>query len=126
MTIQIDELTIQELQENPSARNCVEAFFTCAAKLAKAIGVDVTWQINSVTDDNVDRSTIHTEFGKLSAIVGVLAAGAHFNPIQFVKEQNDATKANRAEAGYFSSRQKNDPQGKGRKGESSPEENAGS
>lgn len=126
MTIKVDELTIQELRDKPGARNCVEALFTCAAKLAKAIGVDVAWEVSSVEDVKVDRPTIHAEFGKLSAIVGVLAAGARFNPIQFVKEQDHATKAHREETGFFSSHTKDDSEGEGGERQPPTEEDAGS
>lgn len=105
----IDMETIQNLRTNFSARKCVMALFECAAQMAKAIGVTVKWEIESIDPESVvDRQKIQAEFGKLTAIIGAFAAGARFNPVQFAKDQRDAAKFHRQKAAHSPPRQEDD------------------
>lgn len=109
----IDQDTIQDLRKNFSAEKCITALFNCATKLAGAIGVKVSWSIDEIGKPTVDRETIQVEFGKLTAIIGALAAGSRFNPLQYAKEREHAAQLHRQTADHFSPKQKDDQAGEG-------------
>lgn len=115
MNIQVDAKLIEELRRNFSAETCTRALFTCAANLAAAIGVTVNWDIEPIQDTTVDRPAFQTQFGKLASVIGALAAGARFNPVEYAKEQDHAAKNHRQTSHNFSSGKENDPQGEGGK-----------
>lgn len=115
MNIQVDAKLIEELRQNFSAETCTRALFTCATKLVAAIGVKVNWDIEPIHDTTVDRQAFQIQFGKLASVIGALAAGARFNPVQYAKEQDHAAKTHRKTTHSFSPGKKNDSEGAGGK-----------
>lgn len=108
MQIKVDDTLIEELRKDFCAEKCARALLTCVTDLLAAIGVKVQWSIEPVTDTTVDRNAFSAQFGKLAAVIGSLAAGARFNPIQYTKEKDHEARTNRKTASYFSSRTKAD------------------
>jgi hypothetical protein len=83
-----DELS-SHLQKNFTQRACIDALLQAATTMARAVGVTVTWNIESVDEDTiVDRTALAAALGKMTTATGAMLVGGKINPIKVLSEQD--------------------------------------
>ncbi len=79
----------ERLRKNFSARSCVEETLWAIQDMATAIGVDISFEIESVDRDKiVDRDKLTEALGRMATASGSMLMGGKVNPITVLNAQD--------------------------------------
>lgn len=79
----VDTSLAEEIRKDFTALVCTKALMQSAAEMARAIGVEVSWEIGNIDPDKeVDKSELTKALSRLATAGGAVLMGGKINPIR--------------------------------------------